>query len=154
EVSMLWRRRRMSVLVASFAAAAVSVGVWWIATLGPAPLGRDVAFSTLVLDRDGRLLRPYATPGGRWRVPATRADVDPRLLELLLGYEDRRFNTHYGVDPLALARALAQLLAQGRIVSGASTLTMQVARLLEPRAERSLPAKLRQLVRAVEMEHA
>ncbi len=127
---------------------------WWIVALGPAPVGEGLAFSTLVVDRDGNLLRPYATPEGRWRLPATRENVDPRLLALLLAYEDKRFRGHRGVDPLALGRALAQLIVNGRIVSGASTITMQVARLLEPRGERSLMAKLRQMVRAVEIERA
>ena len=136
-------------LVALLAAAAS-----WIAALGPPPLEEGVAFSTQVLDRDGRLLRPYATPQGRWRLAATRADVDPRFVHLLLAYEDKRFNTHRGVDPLALARAFAQLIARGRIVSGGSTITMQVARLMEPRAERSFAAKLRQMVRAIEIERS
>src|SRR5206468_12074967 len=61
---------------------------------------------------------------------------------------------HHGVDPLALGRALTQLITHGRIVSGASTITMQVARLLEPRAARSFKAKLRQIVRAIEIERA
>jgi penicillin-binding protein 1C len=126
----------------------------WIAMLGPAPLGRGLPFSTVVLDRDGRLLRAYTTPDGRWRLPATRADVDPRFVNLLLAYEDKRFEEHHGVDLLALGRAFTQLARNGRIVSGASTLTMQVARLLEPRSERSLGAKLRQIVRAVEIERA
>jgi penicillin-binding protein 1C len=134
--------------------AVVSAGAYWIMSLAPAPLGEGLAFSTLVVDRDGKLLRPYATPEGRWRLAATRDDVDPRFLDLLFGYEDKRFNTHRGVDPLALARALAQLITQRRIVSGGSTLTMQVARLLEPRAERSLTAKLRQMVRALELERS
>jgi penicillin-binding protein 1C len=134
------------------AVAIISAGAWWIAALGPAPLGEGLAFSTLVVDRDGRLLRPYATPDGRWRLPATRESVDPRFLALLLAYEDKRFNSHQGVDPLALGRAVSQLLRNGRIVSGASTITMQVARLLEPRVERSVTAKLRQMVRAVEIE--
>jgi penicillin-binding protein 1C len=105
-----------------------------------------------VLDREGRLLRAYTTPEGRWRLPATSEDVDPRFLDLLFAYEDKRFRAHHGVDPLALGRAVAQFASHGRIVSGASTLTMQVARLLEPRTERSLPAKMRQIVRAIEME--
>ena len=84
----------------------LSAAAWWIASLGPAPLGEGLAFSTLVVDRDGRLLRPYATPDGRWRLPATREDVDPRFLELLLAYEDKRFRAHHGVDPLALGRAV------------------------------------------------
>ncbi len=124
----------------------------WIITLGPAPLGEGLAFSTTVVDRDGRLLRPYATNEGRWRLPARADGVDPRFLELLIACEDKRFRAHSGVDPLALLRAAGQMLRHGRIVSGASTLTMQVARLLEPRAERSLTAKLRQMVRAIEIE--
>ena len=67
------------------------VSWWWIASLGPVPRGEGLAFSTLVVDRDGRLLRPYTTPDGRWRLPATRADVDPRFLAMLFAYEDRRF---------------------------------------------------------------
>jgi penicillin-binding protein 1C len=127
---------------------------WWVASLGPVPSGQGLAYSTLVVDREGRLLRPYTTPEGRWRLPATREDVDPRFLAMLFAYEDRRFPTHHGVDPLALGRAFAQLLFNGRIVSGASTLTMQVARLLEPRSERSIIVKLRQIVRAIQLERA
>jgi penicillin-binding protein 1C len=124
----------------------------WIVSLGPAPLGESLDFSTTVVDRDGRLLRPYATPEGRWRLSAQADGVDPRYLALLIACEDRRFRDHAGVDPLALLRAAEQMLVSGRIVSGGSTLTMQVARLLEPRAERSFAAKLRQVVRAVEIE--
>ncbi len=143
----------MNLLAATLATVAVlSAGVCWLVALGPAPLGKGLAFSTLVVDRDGKLLRPYTTLDGRWRLPATRENVDPRFLALLLAYEDKRFNSHHGVDPLALGRAFSQLLGNGRIVSGASTLTMQVARLLEPRAERTFMAKLRQMVRAIEIE--
>ena len=125
----------------------------WIASLGPPPLGAGLAFSTLVVDRDGRLLRPYTTDQGRWRLPATRENVDPRFFKFLFAYEDKRFLEHHGVDPLALGRAFGQLMRNGHIVSGASTLSMQVARLLEPRSERSFMAKLRQMVRAIEIEH-
>jgi penicillin-binding protein 1C len=134
--------------------AATGAAWWWIASLGPVPRGQGLSYSTLVVDRDDRLLRPYTTPEGRWRLQATRADVDARFLAMLFAYEDRRFLRHRGVDPLALGRALLQLAANGRIVSGASTLTMQVARLLEPRSERSFIAKLRQIVRAIQLERA
>ena len=87
---------------------------WWIIALGPPPLGEGVSYSTLVVDRDGRLLRPYTTPDGRWRLPATRAQVDPRFLDILLAYEDKRYLSHRGVDPLALARAVSQLAVNGR----------------------------------------
>jgi penicillin-binding protein 1C len=130
----------------------VAAGAAWIASLGRAPLGENLEFSTTVVDREGRLLRPYATSEGRWRLPAQANGVDPRYLALLIAYEDKRFREHSGVDPLALLRAGGQVLTHGRILSGGSTLTMQVARLLEPRAERSLVAKLRQIVRTVEIE--
>ncbi|HXF87853.1 MAG TPA: penicillin-binding protein 1C [Xanthobacteraceae bacterium] len=116
------------------------------------PRVAEIEYSTLVLGRDGALLRPYATAQGRWRLPAATSDVDPRYLAMLLAYEDRRFRSHPGVDPLALVRAAYQWARHGRIVSGGSTITMQVARLLEPRSERSIAAKLRQMVRALELE--
>jgi penicillin-binding protein 1C len=151
--SRLRRGLRAGLIAASTAIiAVVCAAVYWVSSLGPAPLGEGLAFSALVVDRDGKLLRPYATPEGRWRLPATRENVDPRFLQLLLAYEDKRFRTHHGVDPLALGRALVQLITQGRIVSGASTISMQVARLLEPRGARSFKAKLRQMLRAIEIE--
>jgi penicillin-binding protein 1C len=135
------------------AGGAGSYGLWRFAQgLGPLDLAGADAHSTIVVDRDGRLLRPFATPDGRWRLPVTQAEVDPNLIALLKAYEDRRFDTHRGIDPLAALRAAGQVLLHGRVVSGGSTLTMQVARLLEPREERTLSAKLRQAVRAVELE--
>jgi penicillin-binding protein 1C len=83
--------RRLSLAVLSAIVATVCSGAYWISALGPPPLGEALAFSTLVVDRDGKLLRPYATPEGRWRMPATRENVDPRFLQLLLAYEDKRF---------------------------------------------------------------
>jgi penicillin-binding protein 1C len=108
--------------------------------------------SVVAVDHAGRLLRPFTTPRGIWRLPVTASDVDPRYLAMLYAYEDRRFHDHAGVDPLALMRAAGQLAWNGRIVSGGSTLTMQVARLVEPRAERSFGTKLRQALRAIELE--
>ncbi len=126
----------------------------WIAAQGPAPAADKLEFSTLVLDRDGRLLRPYATGEGRWRFRAQLDDVDPRYLAMLLAYEDKRFRSHRGVDLLALARAALQWVTSGHVVSGGSTITMQVARLMEPRHERTLLVKLREIVRAVALERA
>jgi penicillin-binding protein 1C len=144
--------------VAAIAAGAtllvVCLAAFWVLSLGPVPIGTRLDFSTAVVDRDGRLLRPYATPEGRWRLPAQADGVDPRYLSLLIEYEDKRFRSHAGVDPAALLRAAGQIISHRHIVSGGSTLTMQVARLLEPRSERSLAAKLRQIVRAMELERA
>jgi penicillin-binding protein 1C len=125
----------------------------WAISLGPLPLAQASEVSTTIVDRNGKLLRAYAMADGRWRLPVdAKAGVDPTYLKLLLAYEDRRFRSHVGVDPLALGRAAFQLLASGHIVSGGSTITMQLARLMEPRRERSVYAKLRQMVRALEIE--
>src|SRR5690606_13897109 len=124
----------------------------FIASLGPLDLAQVEERSTVVSDRDGRLLRAFTTPQGRWRLPVGVDDVDPRFIALLTAYEDRRFRGHSGIDPLAVLRAAGQVAFNGRIVSGGSTLTMQVARLLEPREERDLAAKLPQAVRAVPPE--
>ncbi len=134
------------------ALAAVAGMALWAASLGPLPRLDAIDYSTLVVDRDGRLLRPYATAEGRWRLPATIENVDPRYVAMLLEYEDRRFRSHPGVDPFALTRAAYQWVTRRHIVSGGSTLSMQVARLLEPRGERSLSAKFRQIVRAIELD--
>jgi penicillin-binding protein 1C len=122
--------------------------------LGPPPLGEHIAYATLVTDRDGRLLRPFITRDGYWRLPVTAAEVDPRFLQMLIAYEDKRFYAHGGVDPQALLRAAWQAVRHGRIVSGGSTLTMQVARLLEPRPQRGLTAKLAEMIRAMQLESA
>jgi penicillin-binding protein 1C len=145
-------------LIVALSLLAVAVGdiAWtrYAASLGPLDLAASREGSTLVVDRDGRLLRPFTLPDGRWRLPATTHDVDPRYLAMLVAYEDARFYDHHGVDLRALLRAAGQWFARGHIVSGGSTLSMQVARLIEPRAERTLPAKLRQIARAEEVERA
>src|SRR5271170_3686658 len=125
----------------------------WVASLGSLPLQQAREVSTTIVDRHGKLLRAYAMTDGRWRLPVdAKANVDPTYLKLLFAYEDKRFYSHHGIDPLALSRAALQLSSRGRIVSGGSTITMQLARLIEPRRERSVYAKLRQMVRAVEIE--
>jgi penicillin-binding protein 1C len=150
---------RRAVRVAAIALAIVSsvtlaIGAWVI-SLGPLPLAQARQVSTTIVDRNGKLLRAYAMADGRWRLPVdARTGVDPGYLKLLLAYEDRRFYSHEGVDPLALGRAAFQLASRGRIVSGGSTITMQLARLMEPRRERSIYAKLRQVVRALQVERA
>ncbi|CDZ54042.1 penicillin-binding protein 1C [Neorhizobium galegae] len=118
----------------------------------PPPLEKARVVSAEVLDADGEPLRAFATPEGRWRLRTSTENVDPRFLKMLVAYEDQRFYEHGGVDPWALGRAMLQLVTNGRVVSGASTLSMQVARLIEPRESRSVAAKLRQVVRAIQIE--
>jgi penicillin-binding protein 1C len=118
----------------------------------PPPIEKAREVSREVVDADGRLLRAFATSEGLWRLRTTSKDVDPQFVRMLLAYEDQRFYEHRGIDPLALLRAAGQLVSHARIVSGASTLSMQVARLIEPREGRSLMAKARQIARAIQIE--
>ncbi|RUM99837.1 penicillin-binding protein 1C [Pseudaminobacter arsenicus] len=118
----------------------------------PPPLPKQLTVSTEVLDRDGALLRAYATPDGYWRLDTHLDAVDPQFVKMLVAYEDKRFFEHSGVDVLALLRAARQFAFNGRIVSGGSTLSMQLARLIEPRESRSIWAKVRQIARAIQIE--
>lgn len=148
-----WRVLRIAALVLFGAVMAVLGGFWiYIRALPPPDLAAINERSTVVLDRHGRLLRPFVMADGRWRMPITASEVDPRYIAMLIAYEDRRFWQHSGVDPLALLRAGWQLATRGRIVSGGSTISMQVARLIEPREGRHFGAKLRQMARAVQLE--
>ncbi len=150
--SRWWRLRYVFAGAGVAAVAFVAAAALYVHALGPVPLGRHLAYSRIVVDRNGKILRAYTTPEGRWRLPATVKEVDPRFLKVLFAYEDKRFYEHDGVDPLAMMRAAWQWISTGHIVSGGSTITMQVARLLEPRRHRTIEAKLRQMVRALELE--
>ncbi|MBW6055041.1 transglycosylase domain-containing protein [Escherichia coli] len=86
----------------------------------------------MVVAQDGTPLWRFADADGIWRYPVTIEDVSPRYLEALINYEDRWFWKHPGVNPFSVARAAWQDLTSGRVISGGSTLTMQVARLLDP----------------------
>jgi len=136
------------------AAAALAVAVITLAALDrlyPPDLTRLSHQSTLVLDRDGRLLQAFTAADGAWRLPVALDAVDARYVRMLIASEDKRFYGHWGVDPLALGRAMEQFVTEGRVVSGASTLTMQTVRLLKPR-ERTLGAKLIEMARALQLE--
>ena len=124
----------------------------YVVTLPPVDMSAANERSAVVLDRNGQLLRPFTTPDGRWRLPVEVANIDANYIKMLLAFEDRRFFSHSGVDLLAMLRAGGQFALHGHVISGGSTLTMQVARLLEPRIERSFSAKLRQAARAIQLE--
>ena len=118
----------------------------------PAPaLDRSRSLSMLVLARDGSMLRGFLSADGKWRLPVAVDSVDPVYRRMLIAAEDRRFAEHPGIDPIAALRALGQFAFSGRVVSGASTLTMQAVRLLE-RRPRTLPAKLIEMGKALGLE--
>ncbi len=147
-------RRFLKAFVALFLLGLIVPGSWFEIKnrLGPLDLSALDTASTVVLDRNGVLLRAFAAPDGRWRLPAKIDEVDPRYFALLKAYEDKRFARHSGVDVLALLRAASQWAVHGHALSGGSTLTMQAARLLEPRAPHTLFAKAKQIARALQLE--
>jgi penicillin-binding protein 1C len=148
----IWRKLGTGLSAATLLAVGLLIGLDAADKAYPPPLDEAKAVSAEVLDADGQLLRAFATREGRWRLKTSAADVDPQFVRMLIAYEDQRFWQHHGIDPVALGRAALQLVTNGRIVSGGSTLSMQVARLIEPRSGRSLTAKLIQIARAIQIE--
>lgn len=151
--SLVWRTLVALGVLASLATATLLATVAVIAwNMPPLPLERVAERSTTVVDRNGRLLRAYTTSDDHWRLPVRAADVDPTYLKMLFAFEDRRFRSHIGIDAHAIARVAFELVRHGRLISGSSTLTMQTARLIEGRHERTAAGKARQMLRALELE--
>ena len=150
---MILRRLLVGSLLAASALAATALT---LDRLFPPDLSRYRERSTEIVDANDRLLRSFTTSDGKWRLRTTVDDVDPTYLAMLKAYEDRRFDVHWGIDPFAVFRAAEQWIGRGRIVSGASTLSMQAARLLDPglqpAAKRSLLTKAVQSARALQLE--
>ncbi|WP_425431769.1 penicillin-binding protein 1C [Gemmobacter aquatilis] len=148
-------------MMRAFAAFALVAALWaagfamdrardWVAVTDLPPLVLES--SAEVVDRNGILLRAYTVGDGRWRMTVEPEAVDPRYIEMLVAYEDKRFWQHGGVDGWAILRAVAQAAWNGRVVSGGSTLTMQVARLLEDSGTGQVAGKLRQARVALALE--
>ncbi|MCE9520799.1 MAG: penicillin-binding protein 1C [Alphaproteobacteria bacterium] len=143
--------RRSAWIVAGFSALGLVLALAVADRLTPLERSRADDRSVIVAAADGTLLRTFISHDGAWRLPVKLDQVDERYVQLLLAWEDQRFRDHPGVDPIAILRAAYQMAAKARVVSGASTITMQVARLMEPR-ERTLPAKLLQMTRALQID--
>jgi len=117
--------------------------------LFPLPLAPQ--YSPLVLAQDGTVLHAYLNPTQKWRMKTELPEITPALQTAIIAKEDRYFRYHFGVNPVALAQAAGRnLFGHGR-TTGASTITMQVARLLEPK-ERTFCNKLLEMLRATQLE--
>jgi penicillin-binding protein 1C len=147
--ALLFNKQRLVVL--GFAALGIFGALATADRANPPDMSRVAMLSPEVVDRHGVLLRPFLSKDGYWRLKTDVSDVNARYLAILKAYEDKRYDAHWGVDPLATLRAAFQFAHAGRIVSGGSTLTMQAARLLEPRP-RGVGTKLFQMVRALQLE--
>jgi len=110
----------------------------------------ELSFSTVLNDRDGNLLSASIAADGQWRFPV--ADSVPQKLRIcMLMFEDEYFYSHPGINPVSVLRALRQNFKAGKVVSGASTITMQVARMLQ-REERTIIQKIREMGIALRLE--
>ncbi|TAG24695.1 MAG: penicillin-binding protein 1C [Cytophagia bacterium] len=108
-------------------------------------------YSTLVTAADGTTLHAFLNPNDKWRLYTTLPEITPLLRNTFLFKEDKYFYYHAGFNPVAMGRALVRNLTTGRRTSGASTITMQVVRLLQPRA-RTYTSKIVELLRALQLE--
>jgi penicillin-binding protein 1C len=142
---VIWLKR------AAIAIAASLFALFLLDRIFPPPIERGEAVSIMVSDRDGRPLRAIPLSNGTWRFGAKLEDIDPVFVEALLEVEDKRFWGHGGVDWVGMVRAVWSSARAGRIVSGGSTITMQTARLLEPRP-RTIPSKIIEMFRAHQLE--
>jgi penicillin-binding protein 1C len=148
----MWRR---AAIIALAGAISICGGAFGLDRLYPLP--HPYADGALVVTAaDGVPLRNYPSRDGIWRYPVSPGNVSPLYLQTLLTYEDRWFRWHPGINPIAMARAAWQWAISGHVVSGGSTLTMQVARLIDPalagRPSRTMGAKMRQALRAIQLE--
>lgn len=144
-------RRAARIETSAIVAGVIAVFAIAVDAAFPPPIDKAGDLSTLVVDHDGRWVHAFTTGEGRWRFHAELNALDPSFVQRLLAIEDKRFLDHRGVDPFAVIRAAVSSLKAGRIVSGASTITMQTARLLEPRP-RTIPSKLIEMARAMQLE--
>ncbi len=117
----------------------------------PISLAKVQDSSKLLFDKDGKLLYASLNSKDKWRFKSDLKEIDPLFIKMLIAFEDKKFYSHKGVDFLALLRASYQLIKYQKVVSGASTITMQLAKLLEPK-KRTFANKIVEIVRAIELE--
>jgi penicillin-binding protein 1C len=115
------------------------------------PLPALKPYSLVIYDNRGSIMRAFLASDGAWRLRTSPNEIPERLKHIIIQKEDRFFYYHFGVNPLSAVRALAQNIASGKRISGASTITMQVARMLEPK-ERTYAGKLVEMFRALQLE--
>lgn len=139
-------------MAAAAISASIAIALPLLFRLAPFPArALDRPTSILVTDRSGTTLLKAVGSDDQWREPIALADMGPWIAAATIATEDERFYSHGGIDPIAITRAICQNLGSGRVVSGASTITMQLARLCDPRP-RTLSAKAIQAFRAIQLE--
>ncbi len=115
------------------------------------PLPDKVEYSTLVTDNKGELINASLTKDDKWRMKTELTEISPLLRKTIIAKEDKYFYSHPGVNPFAVTRAFLKNILRMKRTSGASTITMQVARALEP-GKRNIWSKIRESFRAFQLE--
>lgn len=115
------------------------------------PLNLDVEYSTTIVSSENKLLHAFLTGDEKWRLYTELDEITPELKKAIIFKEDKYFYLHPGINPFAVVRALYRNITTGRRTSGASTITMQVARMLEP-GERTYSNKVKEIFRAFQLE--
>jgi len=115
------------------------------------PFRPQIEYSPIILAKDKTLLNAFLTTDEKWRMYTTLEEIIPTLKKAIIHKEDKYFYCHFGVNPLAIGRAAFSNIFEGKRTSGASTITMQVARMLEPK-KRTYINKLIEIFRAFQLE--
>src|SRR4026207_33164 len=115
------------------------------------PLKNNVEYSTIIADKNGEVINAYLTKDQKWRMKTELNEISPLLRKTIIAKEDKYFYYHPGVNPFAVIRATFKNIFRMKRTSGASTITMQVARALEPR-KRNIGSKLIEMFRAYQLE--
>ena len=154
----VWLRRALIAIGALtlFVGSAVGVGALWAFTILPRSLPSVTALETLQPVQGSRIYddndEPMTELHVERRIFVPLAQIPPALRDAIIATEDRRFYSHWGVDPIGIARAVVQNYRRGRIVEGGSTITQQLAKVLFLTADKSLERKLKEAVLALELE--
>ena len=128
----------------------ILIGLFFLANI-IFPLPKVVTYSSVITDSKGQLLHAFLSPDEKWRMKTELNEISPLLQQTIIAKEDHWFYWHPGVNPFAVARALVRNTVTGRRTSGASTITMQVARLMHP-TKRNMANKLVEMFRAFQLE--
>ena len=141
---------RKAIISAAVLSPLVTALVLWLFCL-PRDLFRNIPTSTVVEDANGELLGARVAADGQWRFPPS-PDVPDKYARCLLLFEDRYFHVHHGVNPVSVVRAAVSNIRAGKVVSGGSTITMQVIRLSRPGSGRTFGEKILEAIMATRLE--
>ncbi|MEP1032195.1 penicillin-binding protein 1C [Ekhidna sp.] len=153
-IASYFKNRRKRILKRIIAGLAISIGLFltFLVLDYVFPFDQRLDYSTLVIDSNGDILNAYLSNDDKWRLYLEQEDITEELKKAILFKEDQYFYSHPGVNPISIVRAFVQNITSGKRKSGASTITMQVSRLLNPK-ERTYGNKIVEMFNALQLEY-